>query len=170
MIEKQAKNGKPEASPGVECLGNNLSWLLSQAHYALASEVHEAFAPLGITGRSYNVLATAMTGSYTQTELAELVGLDKTTMVVTMDDLESQGLAERQPAEHDRRARVIAVTPAGERKVAEARAVIERIQEDVLSTLPARQREALLRGLGELVCNRLGGSAGCSPLRRREPK
>jgi DNA-binding MarR family transcriptional regulator len=168
-VPKSEKGDK--AGPSAEeCLAGNLSWLLSQAHYGLASEVHEAFEPLGISGRTYHVLAAALTGHYSQTELAELVGLDKTTMVVTMDELERQGLAERRPSEHDRRARVIAVTPAGERKIDEARAVIERIQAQVLEALPARQREAFLRGLGEIVRNRLGECGGCAPMRRREPK
>ena len=166
------KTAKSEASSpsAEECLAGNLSWLLSQAHYGLASQVHDAFEPLGISGRSYHVLAAALTGDYSQTELAELVGLDKTTMVVTMDELERQGLAERRPSERDRRARVIAVTPAGKRKVEDARKVIERIQGEVLEAIPARQREAFLRGLGELVRTRLGDCAGCAPMRRREPK
>ena len=167
---RKATTSEKESPAAVECLAGNLSWLLSQAHYALASEVHAAFAPLGISGRSYHVLAAALTGEYTQTELAELVGLDKTTMVVTMDDLERQGLAERRPSERDRRARVIVVTGAGERKVREAREVIERIQTEVLESLPARQRDGFLRGLGELVSKRLGETTGCAPMRRREPK
>ncbi|HEX2127782.1 MAG TPA: MarR family winged helix-turn-helix transcriptional regulator [Solirubrobacterales bacterium] len=164
-IEKADK-----AMSAEECLGTNLSWLLSQAHYGLASRVHDALTPLGISGRSYHVLAAALTDDYTQSDLAELVGLDKTTMVVTMDELERQGLAERRPSERDRRARVIAVTPAGQRKVVEAREVIERIQAEVLEALPARQREAFLRGLGEMVRSSLGECASCAPVRKREPK
>ena len=60
----------------------------------------------------------ARTGEYTQKELAERIGLDKTTMVVTVDELEEKGLAERRPSSTDRRARVISVTKAGERTVA----------------------------------------------------
>lgn len=170
MESATADTKEKTALSAEECLAGNLSWLLSQAHYGLASEVHSAFTPLGISGRTYHVLAAALTGDYTQSELAEFVGLDKTTMVVTMDELERQGLAERHPSERDRRARVIAVTPAGERKVAEAREVIERIQAEVLEAIPARQREAFLRGLGELVRKRLGDCGGCAPERRREPK
>jgi DNA-binding MarR family transcriptional regulator len=165
-VEKLEK----DAPSAEECLASNLSWLLSQAHYGLASEVHSAFAPLGISGRSYHVLTAALTGDYSQTELADLVGLDKTTMVVTMDELERQGLAERQPSEHDRRARVIVVTRAGKRKVDQAREVIEKIQADVLEAIPARQRDAFLRGLGELVRTRFGDCGACAPQRRREPK
>ena len=44
-----------------------------------------------------------------------MIGLDKTTMVVTVDELERAGLAERQASSTDRRARIIKVTPAGRR-------------------------------------------------------
>ena len=73
---------------------------------------------------------------HTQTELARMAGLDKTTMVVTLDELEATGLAERRPSSRDRRARVIAVTEAGKRKVAEADDITERIRADVLGALP----------------------------------
>ena len=60
-------------------------------------------------------------GELTQSQLAELCALDKTTMVVTLDELERAGLAERRPSSTDRRARIIAVTEAGERIVARGR-------------------------------------------------
>ena len=44
------------------------------------------------------MLSTARTGEFTQKELADMVGLDKTTMVVTVDALEAAGLAERVPS------------------------------------------------------------------------
>jgi DNA-binding MarR family transcriptional regulator len=80
-------------------------------------------------------------------------------------------LAERRPSTTDRRARVIAVTKAGERKVAEGEAIIDRIQADVLAALPARERRAFLDGLARLVKTRLAEPVDCRPpLRRREPK
>src|SRR6476661_3700026 len=100
-----------------DCLAENLNWLLTQAHFNLGSEIAAAFEPLGVTTRGHQVLATALTGEYTQKELAERIGLDKTTMVVTIDELENAGFAERRPSTTDRRARVISVTKAGERKV-----------------------------------------------------
>ncbi len=154
-----------------ECLVGNLGWLLSQAHYSLLSELNAAFAPLGVSSRGFNVLSAALTGDHTQSELAELVGLDKTTMVVTVDELERAGLAERQPSPTDRRARVIAVTDAGRRKVEECRKVVSRIQASVLDTLPVREREIFLDSLAGLVRHRLAESVECSPaVRRREPK
>ena len=89
------------------------------------------------------MLATALGQDHTQIELANLIGLDKTTMVTTVDALEEAGLAERRPSSADRRVRVIAVTKAGEAKVSEARKVIDQVQADVLARLPARERTAL---------------------------
>ncbi|HWF72597.1 MAG TPA: MarR family winged helix-turn-helix transcriptional regulator [Solirubrobacteraceae bacterium] len=153
-----------------ECLLGNLSWLLAQAHYALASELAAAFEPLGVTPRGHSVLAAAMTGTYTQKDLAELVGLDKTTMVVTLDELEAAGLAKRVPSSTDRRARAVEVTEAGHAKVTEASKVIARVQADVMATLGAADGEALLRALGQLVRSRLGEPLACKGVRRREPR
>lgn len=154
-----------------ECLAGNLGWLLTQAHFNLVSEVAAALEPLGVSNRGYHVLSTARTGEYTQKELAEQIGLDKTTMVVTVDELEQKGLAERKPSSTDRRARVISVTKAGERKVTQGQKIIDRIQGDVLESLPAKERKVFLESLGSLVKERLSQPAEDSPpLRRREPR
>jgi MarR family transcriptional regulator, transcriptional regulator for hemolysin len=132
-------------------LAENLCWLLSRASQALTSQLTGALADAGLSPRTHCVLSTAMTGEYTQTALAHAVGLDKTTMVVTIDELEAAGLAERRPAAGDRRARVIAVTPAGVEKVAESREIVARTQAEVLASLPSRERDALIGALGRLI-------------------
>src|SRR3954451_20839594 len=91
------------------CTGD-LCWLLSQASHTLTTELTAALEQVGISPRAHMVLAAALTGEHTQIELARMVGLDKTTMVVTLDELQEAGLAERRPSATDRRARVIAVT------------------------------------------------------------
>ena len=138
--------GEREPQP----LAANLGWLLSQASHALKTELTAALEDLGVSPRAHHVLRTAMGGQYTQTELARIVGLDKTTMVVTLDELEAAGLAARRPSATDRRARVVAVTNAGERKVRQAEEIASRIQADVLDSLPAGERQALYSGLRRL--------------------
>jgi DNA-binding MarR family transcriptional regulator len=100
-----------------------------------------------------------------------MIGLDKTTMVVTLDELEAAGLAERRPAPADRRARVIAVTEAGERRVREAEEIAARTNEDVLGVLDPGEREAFLGALMRLVGERLSEPVACAkPVRRRAPR
>src|SRR6478672_300417 len=143
-------------------LASDLCWLLSRASYGLTTEFTAALEELGISPRAHSVLFTAMTGELTQTEIARMVGLDKTTMVVTVDELEAAGLAERRPSSTDRRARVIVVTPGGVRKVREAEEIAERIRADVLATLAPGDREAFVRALGLLVSDRLAEPVPCA--------
>jgi DNA-binding MarR family transcriptional regulator len=152
-------------------LTGNLCWLLSHASHNLTTELTAALGGLGISPRAHSVLSAAMGGSHTQTELARMVGLDKTTMVVTLDELEAAGLAERRPSSKDRRARVIAVTEAGERKVREAEEITRRIHADVLGALPTRDRKVFLDALTRLVAGRLSEPVSCAPpVRRRAPR
>jgi MarR family transcriptional regulator, transcriptional regulator for hemolysin len=153
------------------CFAGNLAWLLYRAHWALASELTAALEPIGVSARAYHVLKAALGGTHTQTELAEIIGLDKTTMVVTLDELERLGLAERRLAPDDRRARIVAVTAAGKRKVAEADQVKERVQAEVLGELTEREGTALVGALEKLVDGPLAEQAECAtPLRRRAPR
>jgi MarR family transcriptional regulator, transcriptional regulator for hemolysin len=159
----------PESSSAApEPLAIDLCWLLSRASHALTTEFTAALEDSGMSPRAHSVLATAMTGEHTQTELARQIGLDKTTMVVTLDELEQAGLAERRPSSTDRRAHVVVVTKAGERKVRETEKVLDRVKEDVLSALPESERQPFLNGLSRLVCGRLSDPVPCSsPVRRR---
>ena len=142
-----------------QALASDLCWLLGRASQLLNGEFTRALEASGISPREHSVLATALTGEHTQTDLARLVGLDKTTMMVTLDDLERQGLAERRPLPSDRRARVVAVTAAGEQAVQGAEAILDRVREQVLGLLPADQRDSFLQSLGCLACSANVGSA-----------
>lgn len=158
-------------APAETPLAENLCWLLSRASQSLTTQLTAGLAELGVSPRAHCVMSTALTGEYTQTALAQAVGLDKTTMVVTIDELEAAGLVERRPAAGDRRARIVAVTKAGRRKVAQAKEIVARIQAEVLESLPARERETFVAALALLVDDRLSEPAACSSsVRRRAPR
>ena len=148
-------------------LAADLCWLLSRASHNLTTEMTAALEEVGISPRAHAVLTTALTGEHTQIEIARLVGLDKTTMVVTVDELEAAGLAERRPSSTDRRARVIAVTDAGKRSVKAADKVLDRVRDDVLSALEPDERRVFLESLGRSACGRLSEPVPCAhPVRR----
>ena len=150
-----------------ETLSGNLCWLLSRAAQSLTTQFRDGLDELDVSPRAQCVLSTAMSGEFTQTALAQAVGLDKTTMVVTIDELEAAGLAERRPAEGDRRARIVGVTEAGRRKVAQAEDIVARIQAEVLASLPAGERALLVDALARLVGERLGAPTPCGGAVRR---
>ena len=161
----------PASPEAQQPLSQNLCWLMSQASYSYTTALTAALESLGLSPRAHHVLATAMTGEHTQTELARMVGLDKTTMVVTLDELESAGLAERRPAPGDRRARMVAVTGAGAAKLREGEEIARRVQERVLGTLADDRREIFIEALNRLVTGPLAEPCDCAhPPRRRAPR
>ena len=160
-----------ERPAGVEStpLCANLGWLLSQANHAMTTEMTSRLEGIGLYPRNFCVIQTAMEGELTQTEIAQTVGLDKTTMVTSVDELEASGLVERVPSPTDRRARIIRVTDAGAAKAEEAKGIVAELQEEILGSLPAGQRDALMKGLLKLVGDRLAEPAECSrAVRRRD--
>lgn len=148
----------------------DLMLLLAQAKHSLETELAAALDTIGSTPRIQCVLVKAREGEHTQSQLAELATIDKTTMVVTMDALERRGLAERRPSTTDRRARVVVVTEAGGRLADEGEAIIAGIVDDVLGALPEGHRAAFVESLRLLVGEggRLSTPAHTvRPLRRR---
>ncbi len=149
----------------------DLAFLLNQTSFALATRMTAELAGLGVTPRMYCVLMKAKPGGLTQNQIAEQAALDKTTMVVTLDELERSGLAERRPSETDRRARIVALTPAGKRALAKGHTIVNRIYDDVLASLPARERSALVSGLTALAGGVLAEPSHVSrPARRKAPR
>lgn len=155
------------ADPPPVPLTEDLAWLLARASHHLNLELTAALESIGLAPRAHCVLRGALSGEYTQIDLARLSGVDKTTMVTLLDDLEAAGLAERRPSPTDRRKRVIAVTPAGERKTQEADALVAAVRDDVLAALPEEDREPFMAALAQLTCGRLSQATACSSPPRR---
>ncbi|CAI7973515.1 HTH marR-type domain-containing protein [Frankia sp. Hr75.2] len=126
-------------------------FLMAWVSHALTARHAADLAELSISPRAYCVLVKALMGELTQTQLGDQCNIDKTTMVVTLDELERSGLAERRPSSTDRRARIVVVTRAGEKVVAKANKISHQIQEDVLGGIPVPDRQIFLRVLAELA-------------------
>jgi DNA-binding MarR family transcriptional regulator len=133
-------------------LASNVCWLLSRANWLQKAEIEAALASTGLTSRQHQVLTAALGGERTQTQLANILGLDKTTMMVTLDELEREGLAERRPLPSDRRARLVAVTTAGRKLLRRADRAFLEANERVLMRLPEAERTVFLSALERLAC------------------
>src|SRR5450755_3340340 len=110
----------------------DLGFLLTHTSHMLNTRLTAALGEIGMTLRGLCVLLHALPGELTQIELAKLSDLDKTTMVVTMDELEEAGLAERRPSPADRRARIVVVTEEGRRVVAAGERIVDRVHGEAL--------------------------------------
>jgi DNA-binding MarR family transcriptional regulator len=133
----------------------DLLFLLNQASYALGNEMAARLAELGITPRHYCLLTNAVAEDLTQIRLAERSMLDKTTMVVTLDELERRGLVTRQPSKEDRRVKLVAVTPLGKDVLGRGQEIVEAMQQELLESVPDDSRDAFVAALEQLVAGPL---------------
>jgi MarR family transcriptional regulator for hemolysin len=79
-----------------------------------------------------------------QQEIGSAMGIDPSTMVSLIDELETSGLAKRRPHPTDRRAREVAITPKGRRALERARRLAMQVEDEVLRGLTADERRQLM--------------------------
>jgi DNA-binding MarR family transcriptional regulator len=139
----EADNGPATGRPLPE-LADRLGYLLKHAQLALAQLTAAALAPSGISGRQLAVLiAIDSAAPLSQAEAAGRLGVDRTTMVALIDELEAAGLMRRQRDLADRRKNVVVLTDAGQQTLAAAKEASEAAERQFLSPLPAGQAAAL---------------------------
>ncbi len=86
--------------------------------------------------RDFGVLTLiASDPGLTQQQLHERTGIDPSSMVAVIDELEADGLAERRPHPGDRRARSIYLTEQGEEALAEVRRIAAGLQGEMFGRL-----------------------------------
>jgi DNA-binding MarR family transcriptional regulator len=120
--------------------------LLFRLWRASHTRVAEAFEGMGLTTALFAVLnyLAAHVGA-TQREVGTAMGIDPSTMVSLIDELQRQGLASRRRHPTDRRAHAVTITAKGRRALERARRMAFEAEGEVLGGLSAPERRDLLR-------------------------
>jgi DNA-binding MarR family transcriptional regulator len=109
----------------------------------------------GLTMWQYAALTSlARRPASTQLHLAAAIGYDKTRLITLLDELEAQGLVQREPDPSDRRARIVQITSKGRRRLAATAADIHAMEDDFLGSLAPAERTALRGALVKLAADR----------------
>jgi DNA-binding MarR family transcriptional regulator len=86
-----------------------------------------------------------------QHELAELLGLDRSSITRLCSRLEADGRLSQEPAPHDARARLLRLTGGGQRMAGNIRAAsLERFKR-IVAAIPSAKRRPLLHSLEVLT-------------------
>jgi DNA-binding MarR family transcriptional regulator len=133
---------EPSAVPPVTEFAGQLFFRLWRASHTRAAD---ALGTLGLTPALFGLLNVlgARKGAIQQ-ELGRTMGIDPSTMVSLIDQLEAAGLAKRRPSPRDRRAREVTITPKGRRVLERGRAMIREVEDEVLGGLDQADRGQLL--------------------------
>ncbi|MGC0415967.1 MarR family winged helix-turn-helix transcriptional regulator [Embleya sp. AB8] len=121
-----------------------LGLLMFRAHQLARASANQAARPTGIELQHAGVLTAVQGGQIrSQRELGAALGIDKSTLVRIVDDLERRDLLKRRRTPNDRRAYEIMITEEGERRLQEAGELYRGAMLELLDVLDTRQQQQL---------------------------
>ena len=124
-------------------------YALRRAANATAAELSARLAALdlGQSDASMLMLVASNPGA-TSSALGRALGIERANMVPLLKRLEEAGLIEREAI--DGKSQGLRLTPAGLRRLAEARKIIEAFEAELLARVPAEHRDHLLPALNAI--------------------
>ncbi len=141
-----ARNGR--VSSATTCAG----FRARRAASAITRLYDRFLEPSGLTSSQFAVLATLyLEGTTTMHELAERLGVDPSTMTRAVGALERDGLVRTERASMDQRARRVALSAKGRRRVTAARPHWEAAQAELRRRIGGQRFERLIADLGVVV-------------------
>lgn len=119
-----------------------LGYLLQHARTTYLRLASDALAPLGVTHSEWAaIIRFGDETTRSQAEVAQLLGVDRTSMVALIDQLERKGLVARRPDDADRRKNIVELTDAGRDLEQRAWVLVEDCERRLLAPLADRGAE-----------------------------
>ena len=137
-----------------EDLSRNFGFLLNDVARLLRTVYDRRIRELGLTRAQWWVLTHLFRADgITQTELAEVLEIEKPTLGRLLDRLESKGWVRRTHDERDRRVWRVRLTKEVEPALRTMRAIAAELRRDALSGLSAAERERFVDSLLAIKSN-----------------
>lgn len=117
---------------------------------------------LDITPAQARILLTLhFHGPLNQQALALHTDVDPSTLVSTLDVMEREGIAVREPSPGDRRAHLVSLTARGERRVPRLFELWDAVEGDLTRDMSSNERKATTRAVQDLLGRLYAGDPPC---------
>jgi len=127
-----------------------IGYQLRLAQLAVFRDFEHTVGELGVSpGRVGVLVLVSCNPGITQSRLAEAVGLDRSTLVPVLDDLERRSLVERRRGE-DRRTNGLWLTPSGKQMLGRVKRRVLAHERRMFSGMSDRERDQLVELLAKL--------------------
>jgi DNA-binding MarR family transcriptional regulator len=132
-------------APGLHsALVRNTGYLISRLGFYASKQFAERLATLGLTPRMWGAMnVLEHEGAVSQQQLGRAIGMDPSSMVSTIDELEAKGWVERRRHPTDRRAHALHITDAGREALISGRRLAGGAQNQLLAPLDDVERAQL---------------------------
>lgn len=135
-----------------ESIRARLPYLLARAHHRQVDVFDRYTAAFEISGREYAVMLLLEAHERLwQSQIAEALNLDRTTVTYLVDALEKRGWAGRNRDPADRRAHVVGLTSSGQQALAEIQPAVADAKSEMLAPLSEAEQDQLRDLLTRLI-------------------
>lgn len=125
-------------------------YALRRAANAMMAELSARLDPFDLRISDASILLLAADGKdRTSSDIGKMLDIQRANMVPLLNRLDEAGLIERVPI--NLKSQAIRLTPDGQRKLAEVRAIIDRFEADLLDRIPPEHRQHFLPALQSLL-------------------
>lgn len=133
-------------------LDDRVVWQLARASQQWQRLARRELQAANVRTQYYHVLASlADDGAAAQATLADRISFDRSDLVSVLDELERLGHVVRRTDPADRRRKIVAITPAGEKLLSELHQLVLAAEARWLEPLSAAERKTLLGLLSRLA-------------------
>lgn len=123
-------------------------YTMKRAFHVIQSDLNAALAPLGLRMLSFSALVVVVDNpGLRQSQLAEVLAIERPNLVLVIDELERAGLICRNPSPDDRRAYALDPTEEGRALCGTAIHAVQEHEGRVARALAEPERQALIAAL-----------------------
>ncbi len=152
MTDTPATVPHPEPDAFPASFLNNLGFVVNKVGERINRQIEGVIAPHGFTIRQYGLLVLLQAeGPQAQIVLSQRVGLDRTSVMRTVDMLEARGLLQRDPDPGDRRKHRVVLTDAGGELLSRTLPEVRQAERNVVAELSEQEQAQLLELLKRLL-------------------
>jgi DNA-binding MarR family transcriptional regulator len=120
------------------------TFLLKRLGFAAKDQAMASYEEAGLHPYHYAIMLVLDEGSAdTQGSIADALGYDRGQLVGLLDELQEQGLVERQRDPNDRRRHLVRMTPDGTKALRRLRTLAQRNEDEFLDPLTEEERSQL---------------------------
>lgn len=136
-----SKEAEEQSTDLEEFVGYNLK----RAYVIVQNDFRQALGEDGFAPRVFSALSLVVQyPNINQSELARMLGIERSGLVVIVDELQSRGLLHREAVPGDRRVQALVPTAAGQKAYAEALEIVRAHEAALLSNLSEEETETLI--------------------------
>ena len=148
MSKKNPLAPSAEANPeglDYDILPELAGFHLRRAQVSVFNRLGRLIARERVTPGQFGILTLIHANNgLTQSALAKAVGVERSTMVATIDGLEQKGLVERKPSPVDRRSYALALTSGGRSLLTKLKRKVREHEKRVLSGFSEEEKKVLM--------------------------